>query len=243
MNWMYVIRCLLMLSAGVALAACEPYPDAAADPGANLPAPAALLRDEKEPAQAMDAEYEMLTGEERKRSGWDKQVGQGLGLWISVAKQKLRVVEDCMVIQKYTCSTAKTGVGARFGSYQTPPGWHRIVERIGDGEPEGRVFRSRAVTAKIWKPGEETPEDLVLTRVFILEGLEPGINKGKDAEGFVVDSLQRFIYIHGTNDVKRLGEPASKGCIRLDNKDIIRLFNEIPVGTLVYIDPDMGTTP
>ncbi len=241
MNWTYVIRCLLMLSAGVALTACEPYRQAVADSGGNLPVPVETWEGEEEPMQNINAiQNEMLNEEERNRAGWDNRVGEGFGLWISVAGQNLRVVENCRVKWTIPCATAFNGVGARVDTNQTPPGWHRIAEKIGDGEPEGRVFRSRAATAKIWKPGDETPEDLVLTRIFILEGIEPGINKGKDAEGFVVDSRERFIYIHGTNDVERLGEPSSKGCIRLYCKDIIRLFDEVPVGTLVYIDPDAG---
>ncbi len=244
MKWTFIIRCLLIFGVSVALAACEPYPEAVADSGENIPMPVETWEGEEEPMQDINAiQDEMLTEEERKRADWENRVGEGLGLWISVADQELRVVKNCRVEWPLLCATAFEGVGARLDSYQTPPGWHRIVEKVGDGEPEGRVFRSRVATAKIWQPGEETPEDLVLTRIFILEGLEPGVNQGKDTEGFVVDSLQRFIYIHGTNDVERLGEPSSKGCIRLDNKDIIRLFNEIPVGTLVYIDPDMGTTP
>lgn len=238
-----IVLRLLIVGVAVVISACESYPEVVADSGENPPAPVVLQKDSKEPAQAMDAEYEMLTDEERKRSGWDSRVGEGLGLWISVDGQKLRVVEDCLVIQKYRCSTAQKGVGARQDSYQTPPGWHRIVEKVGAGEPEGRVFRSRAATDKIWESGDKTAEDLVLTRIFILEGLEPGVNQGKDDEGFVVDSRQRYIYIHGTNDVDRLGEPASKGCIRLDNKDIIRLFSDIPAGTFVYIDPHTEKHP
>ena len=241
MNWTHILWCLLIFGAGVVLAACEPYPEAAAEPGnGNLPMPVETREgDDEEPMQDMDVKQKvLLTESERKRANWDKRVGEDLGLWISVTRQDLRVVKNCQVEWTLPCATAFEGVGARMGSYQTPPGWHRITEKIGDNEPEGRVFRSRGVTDKIWKPGDVPAEDLVLTRIFIMEGLEPGVNRGKDAEGFVVDSLQRFIYIHGTNDVERLGEPSSKGCIRLDNKDIIRLFDVIPMGTLVYIDPD-----
>ena len=170
--------------------------------------------------------------------GWDDRVGDQMGLWISVPRQELYLIAANEILWSIPCATALTGVGSRINSNQTPPGWHQITQKIGDNEAKGRVFRSRAPTAHIWQPGDETDEDLVLTRVFILDGLEKGINKGIDAEGIVVDSRQRYIYIHGTNDEERLGEPSSKGCVRVSNNDAIALYDRVPVGTLVYIEPD-----
>jgi hypothetical protein len=178
-----------------------------------------------------------LISEEQEKAGWDERVGNKIGLWICVPKQKLYIVEAGKVSLSMSCATATTGVGARVNTNQTPPGWHRIVEKIGEKEPKGRIFRSRGPTNGIWHPGDETQEDLVLTRIFILDGLEPGVNRGKDKEGNVVDSRQRYIYIHGTNDEERLGEPSSKGCIRVSNNDAMLLFEKVPIGTLIYIQP------
>lgn len=177
-----------------------------------------------------------LTPEDRAALNWDKYAGDGPCVWISVADQQLRLVEGGRTVLEMVCATGLAGVGAREGTNQTPPGWHRITEKIGADEPKGRVFRSRGVTKQIWQPGQEVPEDLVLTRILILEGLEAGINRGHDEKGFLVDSLKRLIYIHGTNDEERLGEPSSKGCIRLSNNDVITLFDRVSEGTPVIID-------
>lgn len=219
-----------------------PVPDAgkttAAEPPPSLPTPADTPESVKEEPPTMDnASAAQLTPEDRERMKWDKWVHGEKVIWISVPDQRLRLVEDGQVTLEMKCATALNGIGARLNTNQTPPGWHRVSDKIGEGEPMGRVFRSRGATSKIWREDEAVPEDLVLTRIFILEGLEPGINQGKDKEGFVVDSLQRLIYIHGTNAEEFLGTPSSKGCIRLSNNDVITLFKQVPVGTLVYIDP------
>lgn len=178
-----------------------------------------------------------LTTEDREELQWDKWVTDNQpAIWISVADQQLRLVEDYTVIWAKGCSTAEKGVGARLNTNQTPPGWHNIKQKIGNGEPKGRVFRSRGVTEQIWQSGQKVPEDLVLTRILVLEGMEDGKNKGTDKEGFVVDSLQRLIYIHGTNDEDHLNQPLSKGCIRLSNDDVIWLFDKVSEGTRVVID-------
>lgn len=185
----------------------------------------------------MDPAAPALSPEEQDRADWATWVGDDLGIWVSVARQDLRLIKNCQVLWTVPCATAEKGVGARLNTNQTPPGWHRIREKIGDGKPIGQVFRSKKATAEIWKPGQKVPEDLVLTRVFILDGLEPGINKDKDAQGVVVDSFQRLIYMHGTNDEENIGKPSSKGCIRLRNEDAVELFDWVAVGTPVYIEP------
>jgi lipoprotein-anchoring transpeptidase ErfK/SrfK len=166
---------------------------------------------------------------------WVKQVGFGAGIFVSIPEQMLYLVENGVLVWKARCSTAAAGVGAREGSLQTPTGWHRVETKIGDGMPWGQVFRSREATKAVWKPGMETKEDLVLTRVMPLDGLEPGVNQGKDAEGKVVDSKARGIYIHGTNGEENIGKPVSHGCIRLHNDDVITLFDLVAKGVLVYI--------
>jgi hypothetical protein len=169
------------------------------------------------------------------RIDWAKQVGFEAGIFVSIPEQTLYLVENGVLVWQAPCSTAAAGVGSREGSLQTPTGWHRVDTKIGDGLPWGQIFRSREATKHTWKPGMETKEDLVLTRVLILDGLEPGVNRGKDGSGKVVDSQARGIYIHGTNGEENIGKPASHGCIRLLNDDVIALFDRIPKGILVYI--------
>jgi lipoprotein-anchoring transpeptidase ErfK/SrfK len=118
-------------------------------------------------------------------------------------------------------------------SLKTPLGWHEIRGKIGENAPWGQVFRARRPTNEIWQYGEDTKEDLVLTRVLLLDGLEPGHNKGG-----AVDSMARNIYIHGTNDEAKLGTPSSHGCIRLFNDDVIELFTRVEDGALVLITAD-----
>lgn len=138
--------------------------------------------------------------------------------------------------QNFPVSTSRFGIGQQQGSYQTPTGIHRIAEKIGAGEPPGRVFKARQATEQLCYPDDDASkqdrdEDVISSRILWLQGLEPGINKGED-----VDSYQRYIYIHGTSDEAHIGKPASIGCIRLKNKDIIQLFDEIEVGDLVVIE-------
>ena len=113
---------------------------------------------------------------------------------------------------------------------KTPLGWHKVLTKLGANSARGQVFRSRQATREVWQPGEQPAEDLVLTRVFLLDGLEPGVNKGGN-----VDSFARNIYIHGTNDEARLGTPSSHGCIRLSNDDVVEVFELVPEGTPVLI--------
>jgi hypothetical protein len=152
---------------------------------------------------------------------------------VSVRDQMLRVVEAGRIMYQARCATAANGVGSEMDSLKTPAGWHKIVKKLGDGEPWGRVFRSRVATREIWRRGEKPSEDLVLTRVFLLDGLEPGLNKGGR-----VDSYKRNIYIHGTNDEGRLGTPSSHGCIRLSNDDVLEAYDVIPEDALVLITED-----
>ncbi len=164
------------------------------------------------------------TPEERFREA----VGYGLPadgilLVVDVPSQILTIVDSGTVAGRRLVSTAIAGVGNRVGSNQTPAGWHRVEERIGDGEPAGRVFRSREPQPEILS-GDElvAPEsgDYVLTRILWLRGLQPGWNVGPG-----VDSHDRCIYIHGTNQEQLLGTPASHGCIRVSNADAISLFD------------------
>ena len=125
------------------------------------------------------------------------------------------------------CSTSRFGIGQKEGSNGTPLGLHRIVEKIGGGWPAGTVFKGRQPIGYTWKG---MPDAKITTRILWLEGLEPGFNRGSK-----VDSHARYIYIHGTADQTGIGKPATIGCIHLADADLIPLFDQLPVGTLVWI--------
>jgi len=147
-------------------------------------------------------------------------------LEVFVASQILRVLRDGVVLRCFRVSTASAGTGFEPGSLRTPTGNFAISEKIGTDQPWGTIFRSR-VPAGCWQPNQETTTDLILTRILRLEGL--------DADN--TNSSERYIYFHGTNDEASIGSPASHGCIRLANDDIIELFNLVPTGTPLVISP------
>jgi lipoprotein-anchoring transpeptidase ErfK/SrfK len=152
---------------------------------------------------------------------------------IKISEQKLYLYQNGKCIKTYPVSTSKYGIGNKMGSNKTPIGLHRIKEKIGDNVKEGTVFKHGKVTkqvVKIYKDQTDLDEDLVITRVIKLEGLEKGKNKNSD-----VDTEKRKIYIHGTPEEGLIGKPSSHGCIRMKNKDIIELYKIVPVGTLVEI--------
>ena len=173
---------------------------------------------------------------------WQEHVGAGLAVWVSVDQQMLYLLEGLKPVWQARCATAAAGTGFEEGSLKTPLGWHRVAEKTGENAPWGQVFESLK-PAKIWQPGETAAEDLVLTRVLVLEGLEPGKNKGRNASGANVDSRERGIYIHGTNAEERIGTPSSHGCVRLLNDDVITAFSKIPQGTPVFISEKTVQTP
>jgi lipoprotein-anchoring transpeptidase ErfK/SrfK len=196
------------------------------------------------PPDAVAAPSDVPTGEtpmtestlaQLKVQGWEEKVGEGLGVWVDVARQRLTLIERNQIIWEVPCATATAGTGSVSGSLQTPLGWHRVDMKLGDGAPWGQVFRSRIPTKEIWKPGDDVKEDLVLTRVLWLDGMEPGKNKGKTEDGVLVDSKERCIYIHGTNGEAQIGTPSSHGCIRLFNDDVIKAFEMLPEDTPVLI--------
>ncbi len=148
---------------------------------------------------------------------------------VDVAGQRVLLLERGEVTGEWPASTAANGIGGRSGSFQTPPGWHRIHRKVGAGAGRGAVFVSRENTGEVWR-GETRDDDLILTRVLTLEGLEDGVNRGPGC-----DSLERFIYLHGTNHEDRLGEPVSHGCVRMANAGIEELFDRVAEGDLVAI--------
>jgi lipoprotein-anchoring transpeptidase ErfK/SrfK len=151
-------------------------------------------------------------------------------LLVDTAKQRLSIVQNGNPIAEFPVSTSRFGLGNVENSLKTPLGLHRVKEKYGHNAPLGRVFRDRIDTGEDWPIG--TPgENLILTRILRLEGLEPGINAGPG-----IDSYERYIYIHGTNNEKSIGLPSSHGCVCMKNTDIITLFDQIPEDTLVFID-------
>ena len=154
-------------------------------------------------------------------------------LEVEIATQKMRVFADEKLIKEYLISTAKNGAGEMNGSEQTPRGLHVIRAKIGAGCLPNTVFVGRRPTAEIFSPELRAryPErDWILTRIFWLSGLEVGRNRLGN-----VDTMRRYIYIHGTPDDIPLGIPGSKGCIRMHNHHIIELFDYVPVGSLILI--------
>jgi len=148
----------------------------------------------------------------------------GLLFVVTADDQTLTAVEASGIKKQFKVSTGKAGLGSEAGSEKTPLGWHIIEERIGGDQPPGRVFVKRKPTAmrlsyEEWR--NPRSGDYVLTRILWLRGLDPGLNAGDPS----IASHARGIYLHGTNQEQLLGQPASHGCIRLSNRDILELFD------------------
>lgn len=155
-------------------------------------------------------------------------------LEVSIADQQMRLLDDRgQTLATYAVSTARNGAGERNGSECTPRGAHRIRAMIGAGAPVNTVFKGRRPTGEIYSPGlrRRFPDrDWILTRILWLCGLEPGFNRFGD-----VDTMRRYIYIHGAPDDDRMGVPGSHGCIKMRNRDVIGLFDLVPAGAKVTI--------
>jgi lipoprotein-anchoring transpeptidase ErfK/SrfK len=155
---------------------------------------------------------------------------------VSLADQSLTLWEGSRAAAEWAVSTARRGAGEQSGSEQTPRGRHVIRARIGAGLPAGAVLVGRRPTGEIWSPGlarREPHRDWILSRILWLSGCEPGRNRLGD-----VDSMRRFIYIHGTPDTEPMGVPASHGCIRMRNDAVIELFERVRPGTVVTIEEE-----
>ncbi len=152
-------------------------------------------------------------------------------IYIDSGKQTLHWINiDELENKSFPISTAANGLGNRLDSNKTPTGIHRIKQKIGDDQPPGMIFEAREPTGQICKNTDNREKDEITSRIMWLDGLEPGFNK----DG-VHDSFARYIYIHGTSDEKRIGEPVSHGCIRMTNKDVIELFDAALENDLVLI--------
>lgn len=158
-------------------------------------------------------------------------------LLVSIARQHMTVLgDDGRVVMEYSISSAKAGAGEQAGSYRTPRGRHIVRAKIGAGSPENTVFVRRRPTGEIWTPelyGQHPGRDWILTRILWLSGCEPGRNRLGS-----VDTMRRYVYIHGCPDIAEMGKPGSHGCIRMRNADIVELFDLVPVYTPVEISED-----
>ncbi len=143
---------------------------------------------------------------------------------VSVSDQKMVLVSDGIPIKAYKVSTSKFGIGDRPGSNRTPLGHMKVVNKIGDRAPLGSVFKNRKRTGEVIKPNSPG-RDPIVTRILWLAGTE---NRNRNA-------YERGIYIHGTPEEKRLGRPASYGCIRMSSKDVADLYNRVGHGADVFI--------
>ena len=156
-------------------------------------------------------------------------------LFVDTIGQQLFLVRESTILAGWPVSTAEVGLDNRENSGGTPPGVHRVARKIGAQAPEGTVFESRKPIGQRWSPSWNDDavlkrRDLILSRILILDGLEPGVNLG---EG--IDSRKRYIYVHGTNHEDLIGQPVSGGCVRMLNQNIIDLFDQVEEGDLLVI--------
>jgi L,D-transpeptidase YbiS len=153
---------------------------------------------------------------------------------IDTGKQQLLVRNTTgHIVKTYPVSTSKFGLGEKNGSFCTPRGAHIVRAKIGAGLPLGAVFVRRRPTGEVWTPQlhERYPgRDWILTRILWLSGCEPGRNRLGE-----LDTMRRYIYIHGTPDTAELGKPGSIGCVRMRNRDVAELFDLVPAYTAVDI--------
>jgi L,D-transpeptidase YbiS len=153
---------------------------------------------------------------------------------IDIPAQSLWLFDGAGVpIRRYIVSTARNGSGEQRGSFCTPRGRHVIRARIGAGAPLNTVFVRRRPTGERWSPElaqQSAGRDWILTRILWLSGCEPGFNRLGE-----VDTMRRFIYLHGSPDTAEMGTPGSIGCVRMRNRDIVELFDLVTAGTPVEI--------
>ena len=154
-------------------------------------------------------------------------------LVVDISEQRLYLVQNKLILKSYPISSSKFGEGSIENSFKTPLGMHQIKEKIGKDVEENTIFISRVDTQKkadIIKNTFDSDNDFVTSRILWLDGMEEGINKGKG-----IDSYDRYIYIHGTQEEGLIGTKASHGCIRMFNNDVIELFKKVKEGTKVLI--------
>lgn len=154
-------------------------------------------------------------------------------IFVSIDAQKLYLIKNNIIIKSYSISSSEYGIGNKNGSNKTPLGLHTIARKIGEKTPINGRMIARVFTGEtsiIYLDGSRSKTDDITSRILWLQGEEDGINKGEN-----IDSFKRYIYIHGTSEEGLIGQPASHGCIRLKNKDVIDLYKDVAIGTLVLI--------
>ena len=153
---------------------------------------------------------------------------------VNIQEQTLKLLDDeNNSLAVYPISTSKYGAGCENGSEKTPLGLHRIKDMIGGAMPINEVFINRMPHGSLDEcvdRGVDLPDDVITSRIMWLDGMQPGMNKGS-----YVDTYQRYIYIHGTSEEDKIGQPASIGCIRMLNKDIVELYRKVESGCEVNI--------
>jgi len=162
-----------------------------------------------------------------------KNLNNSLEIKINIASQQLQLFDLNKLVFERIISSAKNGVGELNGSECTPRGQHIIRAKIGLGSPENTVFVGRRATSDLYTAElrQNNPErDWILTRIMWLSGLEVGKNRLGQ-----LDTMRRYIYIHGCPDDDKMGIPSSHGCIKMHNNDVIELFNLVSIGTVVTI--------
>ena len=154
-------------------------------------------------------------------------------IFVSIDAQKLYLIKKNIIIKSYSISSSEYGIGNKNGSNKTPLGLHTIARKFGEKTPINGRMIARVFTGEtsiIYLDGSRSKTDDITSRILWLQGEEDGINKGEN-----IDSFKRYIYIHGTSEEGLIGQPASHGCIRLKNKDVIDLYKDVAIGTLVLI--------
>jgi len=182
-----------------------------------------------------DARYYNINLIDNPYSHWREDAGriESRRILISIPEQRLRLFEAGRLVKEYPISSGANGPGEQRGSGCTPRGLHRIRLKVGRDATPGSVFVGRRATGEVYcqELCQQNPQrDWILSRILWLTGAEPGRNRGGE-----VDTLRRFIYIHGTPDSEPLGEPRSHGCIRMRNADVIDLFERVANGDWVEI--------
>jgi lipoprotein-anchoring transpeptidase ErfK/SrfK len=153
---------------------------------------------------------------------------------IDIAGQQLILREGKKALKTYSVSTARKGAGELNGSFCTPRGRHIVRAKIGAGQPLNAVFVRRRPTGEVWSPelhAQYPGRDWILTRILWLSGCEPGRNRLGE-----VDTMRRYIYLHGAPDSAEMGKPGSIGCVRMRGRDIVELFDQVPPYTAVEIN-------
>lgn len=154
----------------------------------------------------------------------EQQIAMQNGIVISVCDQKLAIVQNGEKSEVYPVSTSRYGLGDGYGTYTTPLGVFEVAQKIGQNLPLGSVFKDRHPTGEVLKPNAPG-RDPIVTRIIWLRGTEE-CNR---------NAYSRGIYIHGTPEERNLGRPASFGCIRMRSRDVVKVFQDIGVGTKVEI--------